>query len=398
MLACPYCYNKFTEKEILFRCTGRPGPEGDECKPARDDNLVRWLGISTPLPPCFDADGRRLTARCPHCHGDSPYRVCPFCRSRLPVDFGKVDSRLIAMIGAKQSGKTVFMTVLIHELMYRIGRDLDLAIMGADEATIRSFGTDYESRLYRDHALPEGVRAAAMLRQPLVFDLAMERPRRLASPREQRTILSFFDTAGEDLNSTESVELNARYLSSADAIILLLDPLQMPGARSQALTGTVLPDPGQPGFDSPYNVLTRVTQLLRGARPERTRLHPVGRVRPSARIQTPMAVAFAKLDSLEHTFPRNSPLTSNSEPRRQFDLQDSVAVHRQVQALMDEWDGPKIDQLMQHNYERFRYFGLSALGTLPTSTNTVSQIQPHRVHDPFLWLLSEFGIIPATRG
>jgi hypothetical protein len=75
-----------------------------------------------------------------------------------------------------------------------------------------------------------------------------------------------------------------------------------------------------------------------------------------------------------------------------------MAVHDQVQALLDEWDGPQIDQLMQHNYARFRYFGLSALGTLPTSANTVSHIQPHRVHDPFLWLLSEFGIIPATRG
>jgi hypothetical protein len=73
-------------------------------------------------------------------------------------------------------------------------------------------------------------------------------------------------------------------------------------------------------------------------------------------------------------------------------------VHQQVQALLDEWDGPQIDQLMQHNYARFRYFGLSALGTLPTSTNMVSHIQPHRVHDPFLGLLSEFGTIPATRG
>jgi len=85
MLACPYCYNQFAEKDISFRCTGRPGPEGEECRPVRDENLVRWLGISTPLPPCFDADGRRFTARCPHCHGESPYRVCPSCHSRLPV-------------------------------------------------------------------------------------------------------------------------------------------------------------------------------------------------------------------------------------------------------------------------------------------------------------------------
>ena len=200
MLACPYCYNQFTEKDICFRCTGRPGPEGDACKPQETKTWCAGWVSRPSYPPASMRTAAGFTARCPHCHGESPYRVCPSCHSRLPVDFGKVDSRLIAMIGAKQSGKTVFMTVLIHELMHRVGRDLDLAIMGSDEATIRSFDTDFDARLYRDHALPEGVRAAARLRQPLVFDLALERPRWLASPRERRTILSFFDTAGEDLN------------------------------------------------------------------------------------------------------------------------------------------------------------------------------------------------------
>jgi hypothetical protein len=110
-------------------------------------------------------------------------------------------------------------------------------------------------------------------------------------------------------------------------------------------------------------------------------------------------VAFSKLDSLEHTFPRQSPLTRHPEPQRDFDGQDSLAVHHQVQALLDEWDGPRIDQLMRHHYARYRYFGLSALGVLPMDPSTVSHIRPHRVHDPFLWLLSEFGIISsATRG
>lgn len=50
----------------------------------------------------------------------------------------------------------------------------------------------------------------------------------LFGERPQHSVLSFFDTAGEDFNSRESVELNTRYLTNADGIILLLDPLQMP--------------------------------------------------------------------------------------------------------------------------------------------------------------------------
>jgi hypothetical protein len=291
--------------------------------------------------------------------------------------------------------------VLIHELKNRVGRNLDLAIMGSDETTIRSFDKDYDERLYRRHALPESTQGAPArsLRQPLVFSMTMEQQRRLAARRERHTIFSFFDTAGEDLTSTESVELNARYLASADAIILLLDPLQMPGAREQALTTTILPDAAGPGFDSPFNVLSRITHLLQTAPPgQPQRSYPVPRTRSPGRIQTPMAVAFTKLDSLAHTFSPHSPLTTHPEPQRAFDTRDGLAVHDQVQALLDEWDGPQIDQLMRHHYARYRYFGLSALGAPPLVPGMVAHIQPHRVHDPFLWLLSEFGTIPATRG
>ena len=390
MLACPYCYNRLTERTMKFRCTGRPGPDGRVCEVRRDNSRVRWLGIATPLPPTFAADGRKPRANCPHCRGETPHHVCPTCHSRLPVHFGKVDSRLIAMIGAKQSGKTVFMTVLIHELKHRVGRNLDASIMGSDEQTIKSFDLDYDDRLYNQHALPETTQttAARSLRQPLVFRLTMQRQRLLAQRREQHTILSFFDTAGEDLISEESVELNVRYLSSAHAIILLLDPLQMPGARSQAKAGTILPDYTESGFDRPFNVLSRVTDLLRGSLTSH----------PSERIQTPVAVAFSKIDSLKHKFPARSPLTQESEPRPEYDTSDSLAVHHQVQALLDDWDGPQIDQLMRHNYAHYRYFGLSALGALPLDKVTAPLIQPLRVHDPFLWLLSEFGTIPVSRG
>jgi Double-GTPase 2 len=390
MLACPYCYNRFAKKDIGFRCAGLPGPNGQTCGVERDENLVRWLGNSTQLSPAFTADGRKATAPCPGCHGETSFHICPVCHSRLPVHFGKVDSRLIAMIGAKQSGKTVFMTVLIHELKHRLGRNLDASIMGSDEETIRSFDRDYDDRLYRQHALPDTTQrvAAQALRQPLVFRMTMQRKRLLSRGYEQQTILSFFDTAGEDLTSAESVELNVRYLSSADAIILILDPLQMAGARSQALEDTILPPSAGAGFDRPFNVLSRVTDLLRASLTSQ----------PSQRIQTPIAVAFSKLDSLEHTFPRDSPLTRRPEPRPEFDTRDSLAVHHQVQALLDDWDGPQIDQLMRHHYAHYRYFGISALGALPLDAATVSLIRPRRVHDPFLWLLSEFGTIPATRG
>jgi hypothetical protein len=222
----------------------------------------------------------------------------------------------------------------------------------------------------------------------MVFRFNTERNGLLGRARITRSLLSFFDTAGEDLTSQGSVDVNARYLASADGIILLLDPLQMPGARAQASSESRLPDPA-PAAASPANVLIRVTDLLQA------RLGSG----PSARIRKPLAVAFSKLDTLWHCFPQGSPLRRPPGQSRTFDTRDSLDVHEHVRALLDDWGGAQIDQILQHHYARYRYFGFSALGESPTRDNRVSPrgIQPYRVADPFLWLLTEFGTIPATR-
>jgi hypothetical protein len=74
-------------------------------------------------------------------------------------------------------------------------------------------------------------------------------------------------------------------------------------------------------------------------------------------------------------------------------------VHEHVRALLEDWDGVQVDQVLRHHYARYRYFGFSALGESPNAGNVVSArgVQPYRVADPFLWLLSEFGTIAATR-
>ncbi len=50
-------------------------------------------------------------------------------------------------------------------------------------------------------------------------------------------------------------------------------------------------------------------------------------------------------------------------------------------------------------YTRYRYFGVSALGGYPTGEQQVSYsgIQPYRVTDPFMWLLSELGVVGRER-
>lgn len=380
-LYCPYCYEGFTERAIEFRCNGRASRQGKRCSPVVDELLRARIGMGGALPPAFAADGRTSSADCPHCGSETTTRICPACHSQLPVHFGKVRSRLIALVGAKESGKTVFMTVLVHELMHRVGDRLNAAISGADDNTRHAFAERYEQPLYRGSKLLGTTKSGNQA--PLVFRFTTESRRPLGTGGPQHTLLSFFDTAGEDLRSQSSVEENVRYLAAADGIVLLLDPLQMRGARGLAAPGT-LPKPGT-ARDDPATVLENITDLV---------LATGGR-KPNELITKPLAVVFTKMDALAHDLKETSPLRRPPAESPYFDDEDSQEVHTEIQRLLTRWEGSRIDQLVRLHYRRYRYFGVSALGETPTADNRISPrgIRPYRVTDPFMWILGRFGAV-----
>jgi hypothetical protein len=385
-LYCPYCYRLLPVKEIMFRCVGRIGPTGKKCERSIDPVLSRQTGDSASKFPAFSADGRKPRADCPRCLGDSTERICRHCHSTLPVHFGRADNRLIALVGAKESGKTVYMTVLLHELMNEVGRRLDAAVLGADDHTRAIFSGDYEQRLYERREMHEQTRTAEASPtgiRPLVFSLGLD-VRRFHRKQLRRTLLSFFDTAGEDLISTESVAYNVRYLNSADGIILLLDPLQLKGARPLAALGS-LPRPTDAGSD-PMAVLDRITGLL----------HVSAATKKHGLIKKPLAVVFSKMDTMDELLPQEFHVQRYSSTKVIFDEADSRAVDAELRQLLYDWHGSLMEKLLDKNYERYRFFGVSALGQSPICDENGAQrvsgdlLRPRRVHDPFLWLLNEF--------
>ena len=385
-LACPYCYEIFPEWRIEFRCSGRPGLSGDRCESVPDPQLEKYFGTTGDRPHTFGDGRHRYRSVCPVSGAQTTTRVCPKCHSTLPVHFGRIRSQLIALVGARDSGKTVFMTVFMHEFGYRLGDRLGASIPGADDETRNSFPRDYEQRLYEGHSLPDPTFTVAAERQgyrpPMVFKFKRQTRSRFPG-RTRQTLLSFFDTAGEDLTTKESTELNGRYLEAADAIILILDPLQTAGGRLLAANGALLQEPRPE--DNPYSVLQRITEMLKAGHRDRP-------------IKKPLAVVFTKLDALWHRFPEGSALKRPEPSAAGCDELDSLDVHRNVQALLHDWNGRQVDQYLQHNYRCFRYFGVSALGVIPTPDRRVPNvIQPYRVGDPILWLLSRAHMVPTIR-
>lgn len=390
-VTCPYCFASVARQRILFRCRGQAGRTRG-CAPVLDEELAAYTGSTAgaSLPPVFAAPGRRGRADCPVCGRPTGNRSCPECHNPLPAAYCDSPGRIVALVGAKNAGKSTYIAVLLHELMNRVGTELDASLVACDDRTIERYKRDFARPLLEERRLlPTTASAATGPREPLVYLLTRTRRGRFARPRNDSLALVLFDTAGEDLRSREATDLHLRYLEAADAVIFLVDPLELPGARAGLLDA--VPGPRVPGDDpgsEPLNVIARVTEALR-------QRHDA---RPGDPLPVPVAVALTKIDVLRPALRRQSALHRSRTGAGVLDLDDRDAVDEQVRALLHDWQAGQLDTYLGQQYAEHALFGLSALGGVPEDGRVgAGGVRPHRAEDPLLWLLYRFGMLDGVR-
>lgn len=331
--------------------------------------------------------GFRREHRCAACGQVSRKRLCPQCHMDLPHTTGQFRNLIFSVIGAKDAGKSHYLAVLIEQIRKHAGPDLGMLLEPLNDHTIRRYREDfYEPVFRRGTAIPGTVSALAdrKVQIPLVYTLTFL-GKDLFGRRAIKGLVTlvFFDTAGEDLNEEDRMNTVNKYIYRSDGIILLLDPLQLNRVRDH-LNGSVhLP----PRNAETADIVTRVTKLIRD-----------GRGLPAtARIPTPLAVAFSKFDAVEVLIDPQFQLRSDPDHRSGFDLADFHAVSAEMHALLAEWDGKVLRDQVEGFYEKFGFFGLTALGCNPLADKKIPRVLPRRVEDPFLWLLHHHGLLPAAR-
>ncbi|GGV08844.1 hypothetical protein GCM10010182_30530 [Actinomadura cremea] len=394
-VTCPYCFASAAPQRIPFRCRGRAGRQ-QGCAPVLDEALAAYAGSTAgaSLPPVFDAPGRRSAqsgrADCPDCGRPTGNRVCPQCHNPLPSAYCDSPGRIVALVGAKNAGKSTYIAVLLHELMNRVGTELDASLVACDDRTIERYKRDFARPLLEERRLlPTTASAATSPREPLVYLLTRTRRNRFARARNDSLALVLFDTAGEDLRSREVTDLHLRYLEAADAVIFLVDPLELPGARPGLRDAVPAPRvPGEDPDSEPLNVIARVTDTLRGRHG----------TRPGEPLPVPVAVALTKMDALRPDLLRQSALHRTRSGAGVLDLDDREAVHEQVRALLHDWQAGQLDTYLGQQYADHAFFALSALGGVPADGRVgAGGVRPHRAEDPLLWLLYRFGMLDGVR-
>jgi hypothetical protein len=330
---------------------------------------------------------------CPHGRPSTAARYCPAaeCGRRLEYDYITTPSRIIAVVGSSESGKSTYVGVLINELRNRVGAAFNGASVDlVGDASRARYQEVFQDFLYgqgRTLRRTDSIRALHAL-EPLMFMLRFPRRGRL-SGRDALTVgmAVFYDTAGEDILDADRRERLGRYLTAADGIVFVVDPLQVASVRA-AVDG-VGSLPGQ--VQDQVGMLQGLAEVLR---------HGHGRD-SATRIRTPLAVVLAKTDALAGLLPPGTALDRAGQHDGAYDDIDGRQVHDEVRAVLSTWtDGPALINTVQNAFADHRFFALSALGFPPTSTEKLSPqgIHPLRVEDPMLWLLGRFGLVPVRKG
>ena len=246
------------------------------------------LSDATPVYPSFSPVRgkvlRKSTFECPRCSGATSIRVCQVCHSILPANF-TVDSPLFGLVGRTRLGQD---------------GDADRAQSGADHDGRPALQCGHRHRRQLEPARPSSASSGPRWRRGTISSRRRPTPtggtrrsqrcssgswpaRASGARAPQSTILSFYDTSGEDLASVDSAR-EQHYLAAADGLILLLDPFGFPANRDKALGRGVNPENLK---DEPRSVLRNVTELLRTA----------NHLPPNKKIKRPLAIVLAKIDA-----------------------------------------------------------------------------------------------------
>ena len=371
---CPLCFERIDLCQIGFRCD-EPGCGGIVFfRKDEDISLRERIGLVSPP--------RELTHSC----GKSTHiRVCPACKQELPPSVDDLSDLSIAVVGAKESGKSHFIALLIRRIK-ELHAEFGWSIMWLYPETNARYKREFERPLFEDRQTINTTASASGGATPLVYSLRFDK-----GFLSKRIMLVFFDAAGEDLENASNLKYIDQYIYNASGIICLLDPLQLHTVRENLLANghqeTELP---QRNADT-GTIINQVARLI----------HANSNL-GNRQIDIPLAVAFSKMDfvrdageSARHVY---DALYQESRHKGAF----CQAEFDNIDGLMRSWVWEVDDsaEILQDcsEFKQTGFFGFSALGSNPTNQTLQKRPQPFRVEDPFLWILKLYGLIRTAKG
>lgn len=385
MTKCPRCFVTMSPDRYAWTLAVPDATEVDEVATAYHGSPVR-SGVVCELRRPPDARGQ-WTPPPGHAEqhlGGPATEICPVCHYRLPAGWRLGHATCIAMAGARATGKTVYIAVLVKELQL-LGERINCVVEPATRETDENYREHYETPLYEERGILESTPAAhtgdPYQREPLIFSLGVW--------QGVRQFLVIRDVAGEDLeNGTDASSQSMQFFAHADGVIFMFDPLKVEAIRHQL--HDLVPAQERVGGD-PRAVL-------------RTVLGIIGEGTPN------LAVVVSKFDTLQALRDVNGTewnrIMSNpgaafsrdfSLARAPYNDGDGLFLHEEVRSLLQKLEAGPMMMAVEQPYTgtmlHSRFFAVSALGESPIGDKLHRNgISPFRCLDPVRWVLALRGV------
>lgn len=360
---CPFCINEYDRSKVQYVC-----PDcGTEAKPGfilRD----------------------RLKCKNPGCGGFATLRKCPYCGEVIPQIALETPNLPFSIVGVSNSGKTNYITVMLNELGKSSG--LRLALGHQTKATLDHQKHNREL-IYEKHTVPEATRAGEKMPQ-IWYIKNLQKKHGKEVPTYTFTI---FDGAGEDHeNNIDPGSPVCRYINASKAIILVVDPLVLPGIRSG---GNIDPDVMTNSLGGARGTSKNAEEVLNSVA---TYIKAARGIKATKMLDIPVAVVLTKFDTiLDHPAFSSQALVRNSSltvMQGKFNISEIKQVDSEIRYWLEQIGERAFIDTLDAHFREYYFFGVSSYGAPPKDASTLpDSIRPHRVLDPILWLFQRFGFI-----
>jgi len=387
-IVCLYCFRNFTHDRVMFRALEALDAEGyyAQYDQTLDDYRARFhMDTAGELPAVLDPDHFGEVSKGYHrgilyslkddYDNITIKRICPYCHNDLPKSAGFAPSTIISVVGATQSGKSVFLTSLIHTLKTVTPHNFPIFCTPISNEMGRKFKQEYEDPLIGEGLLLEPTQKEKQ-QEPFIFTFSF------ADESKPEINIAFFDVAGEGIVDTAYMDIYAAHIRNSSGIMFLVDPLQFRsvGRKIQLKNGM------EHNFhtDEPTEVLSGLVEDY---------IYKQG----GGVYDTPTAVVLTKTDLLKalqddgEYVRHDSYLFTNFTHKTFFNLKEYYNIDGDTDEFIATVD-PNFRNALMRRFCKLGYFAVSALGSQPDGQR-VASFAPTRVDEPFLWILYQLGYI-----
>ena len=330
--------------------------------------------------------------------------ACPHCRRTLPPGFFDEPHKIFSIVGAPQSGKSYYLTVLIKLLQTTLFREFGVVFRDADptgnapinEMKSHLFSAQNSAQAFLTKTQLEGSMYERLPRydrmvtlpKPFIYSLSG------AESDNDNCSVVFYDNAGEHFQPGQdsSNSPGAQHIASSDAIFFLFDPTINPDFRRS------INDSDDPQFKS--QVSDQQDIILAETEVRIKKLLGLGR---REKVQTPLAIIIGKCDSWINKI--GSDNLKNPIVDGTLDMGAVESNSKLVRGLMEE-HCPYVVANAERISSEVCYFAASAFGHTPVTFEDdkgvtrigpdPQKINPMYVEIPTLWALSRVqpGLVP----